>query len=151
MPKMKPHKSSRRRFAISANGKVRFKSPGGGHLMSGKSGKRKRHLRQLVNITGKKLFNYVRELGIEGKWRRANERAQLALRSEAAEGPSGASESVAGNARSGASQSPERSGASRSPDNRRSGASQSPTAERSGASHYEGKGSARKEKPDAKN
>ena len=79
MPKMKPHKSSKRRFAISSNGKIRFKRPGGGHLMSGKPGKRKRHLRHMVNITGLKLFNYVRELGIEGKWRRANVRAQTAL------------------------------------------------------------------------
>lgn len=85
MPKMKPHKSSRRRFAVSANGKIRFKRPGGGHLMSGKSGKRKRHLRAMVNITGKPLFNYVRELGIEAKWRRANERAQNALREGAGE------------------------------------------------------------------
>jgi large subunit ribosomal protein L35 len=75
MPKMKPHKSSQRRLTVSANGKIRFKRPGGGHLMSGKSGRRCQRLRKLVNVNGKLHFNYVREMGVEAKWRRAHARA----------------------------------------------------------------------------
>lgn len=46
MPKMKTHKGLKKRFKITAKGKVKFKRPNTGHLMSGKSGNRRRKLRQ---------------------------------------------------------------------------------------------------------
>ena len=52
MPKMKTHKGSKRRFKLSASGKVRYKRSFAGHLMSGKSGKRVRAARKPSFITG---------------------------------------------------------------------------------------------------
>ncbi len=53
MPKMKTHKGLKKRVKITASGKVRFNKSFAGHLMSGKSGKRKRGLRKPAFITGK--------------------------------------------------------------------------------------------------
>jgi large subunit ribosomal protein L35 len=46
MPKLKTHKGMKKRFKISAGGKVRHKRCGSSHLMSHKSGKRVRRLRK---------------------------------------------------------------------------------------------------------
>jgi len=46
MPKMKTHKGMKKRFKISANGKVSHKRCGSSHLMSHKSGKQVRRLRK---------------------------------------------------------------------------------------------------------
>ncbi|MFO0890762.1 MAG: 50S ribosomal protein L35 [Isosphaeraceae bacterium] len=46
MPKMKTHKGMKKRFKVSANGKVSHKRCGSSHLMSHKSGKRVRRLRK---------------------------------------------------------------------------------------------------------
>lgn len=46
MPKMKTHKGLLKRVRISSKGKVRHRHPNTGHLMSGKSGNRRRGLRQ---------------------------------------------------------------------------------------------------------
>jgi large subunit ribosomal protein L35 len=46
MPKMKTHKGMKKRFKISATGKVSHKRCGSSHLMSHKSGKRVRRLRK---------------------------------------------------------------------------------------------------------
>ena len=45
MPKMKTHKASRKRFRVSATGKLNRSSAGKKHLNSHKTGKRKRQLR----------------------------------------------------------------------------------------------------------
>ncbi len=45
MPKMKSHRSSRKRFRVTATGKLRRHQAGKRHLLSHKSGSRKRHLR----------------------------------------------------------------------------------------------------------
>jgi len=45
MPKMKTHKGIKKRVRVSARGKIKYKRSNAGHLMSGKSGKRKRHMR----------------------------------------------------------------------------------------------------------
>lgn len=58
MPKQKTHKGSKKRFKITATGKVRFRKSFAGHLMSGKSGNRKRQLRKpsfIVGITAAKI------------------------------------------------------------------------------------------------
>lgn len=65
MPKMKTHKGSKKRFRVSANGKLKRKRPGKRHLLSGKTGKRKRHLRSTVTDTGKIAKKYVKMMGGE--------------------------------------------------------------------------------------
>jgi large subunit ribosomal protein L35 len=51
MLKMKTHKGMKKRFKISANGKVRHKRCGSSHLMSHKSGKQVRRLRKKSTLT----------------------------------------------------------------------------------------------------
>jgi large subunit ribosomal protein L35 len=46
MPKLKTHKGMKKRFKVSANGKVSHKRCGSSHLMSHKSGKQVRRLRK---------------------------------------------------------------------------------------------------------
>ncbi len=46
MPKLKTHKGMKKRFKVSATGKVLHKRCGSSHLMSHKSGKRVRRLRK---------------------------------------------------------------------------------------------------------
>ncbi len=46
MPKLKTHKGMKKRFKISANGKVQHKRCGSSHLMSHKNGKQVRRLRR---------------------------------------------------------------------------------------------------------
>ncbi len=52
MPKNKTHKGVAKRFKLTAKGKVKFKKSFAGHLMSGKSGNRKRHLRKPAFLSG---------------------------------------------------------------------------------------------------
>jgi len=46
MPKLKTHKGIKKRFKVSANGKVSHKRCGSSHLMSHKNGKQVRRLRK---------------------------------------------------------------------------------------------------------
>ncbi len=46
--KFKTHKGLAKRVRVSANGKVKRKASFGGHLMSGKSGKRGRRVSRMV-------------------------------------------------------------------------------------------------------
>mgnify|MGYP001129884224 CR=1 FL=1 len=48
MPKLKTHKGMKKRFKVSATGKVSHKKCGSSHLMSHKSGKKVRSLRKKV-------------------------------------------------------------------------------------------------------
>jgi large subunit ribosomal protein L35 len=50
MPKLKTHKGMKKRFKVSANGKVQHKRCGSSHLMSHKSGKRVRRLRKTSTL-----------------------------------------------------------------------------------------------------
>lgn len=50
MPKLKTHKGMKKRFKVSANGKVTHKKCGSSHLMSHKSGKQVRRLRRKVTL-----------------------------------------------------------------------------------------------------
>lgn len=45
MPKQKTKKSAAKRFKLTATGKVKYRHAGSGHLLTGKTTKRKRHLR----------------------------------------------------------------------------------------------------------
>jgi large subunit ribosomal protein L35 len=51
MPKLKTHKGSKKRFKVSATGKVSHKRCGSSHLMSHKSGKQVRRLRKKSTLT----------------------------------------------------------------------------------------------------
>ena len=46
MPKMKTHKGTKKRFRLTANGKVKHRSAGTSHLATRMSQKRKRNLRR---------------------------------------------------------------------------------------------------------
>ena len=46
MPKQKTHKGMKKRFKITASGKVKHRKAFRGHILSKKSSSRKRHLRQ---------------------------------------------------------------------------------------------------------
>ncbi len=46
MPKQKTHKGLKKRVKVTGRGKVRRHKAGKGHLLSSKTGKRRRHLRQ---------------------------------------------------------------------------------------------------------
>lgn len=46
MPKLKTHKGMKKRFKLTASGKVKYKSVNRGHKLSHKTSKRKRRLRQ---------------------------------------------------------------------------------------------------------
>src|SRR5271156_3609809 len=50
MPKLKTHKGLKKRFKVSANGKVSHKRCGSSHLMSHKNGKQVRRLRKKTNL-----------------------------------------------------------------------------------------------------
>ena len=51
MPKLKTHKGTKKRFKVSATGKVSHKRCGSSHLMSHKSGKQVRRLRKKSQLT----------------------------------------------------------------------------------------------------
>jgi large subunit ribosomal protein L35 len=63
MPKMKTHKASKKRFRVTANGKLKRSQAGKKHLNSHKTGKRKRQLRRPVVETGRVASTYVKMLG----------------------------------------------------------------------------------------
>ncbi|HZT81980.1 MAG TPA: 50S ribosomal protein L35 [Gemmataceae bacterium] len=65
MPKMKTHKGSKKRFRITASGKLKRRQAGKKHLLGHKSGKRKAHLRDAVIQTNKQAKTYIRVLGGE--------------------------------------------------------------------------------------
>ena len=52
MPKQKTHKGMKRRFKVTASGKARHRSAFRGHLLSAKSSKRKRNLRNSGIVEG---------------------------------------------------------------------------------------------------
>ena len=51
MPKMKSHSATKKRFKITASGKVVYKKCGRGHLLSTKNSKRLRNLRRQGVLT----------------------------------------------------------------------------------------------------
>jgi len=51
MPKMKTHSSAKKRFKRTANGKFKFAHTFKRHLLTGRSTKRKRHLRSPAYVS----------------------------------------------------------------------------------------------------
>ena len=63
MPKMKTHKASKKRFRVTATGKLKRAQAGKKHLLSHKTGKRKRQLREVVIDTNKLSKKYIGVMG----------------------------------------------------------------------------------------
>jgi large subunit ribosomal protein L35 len=63
MPKMKSHRASRKRFRVTASGKLKRASAGKRHLNSHKSTGRKRNLRGTHVDAGKIASKYVEFMG----------------------------------------------------------------------------------------
>ena len=63
MPKMKTHKGSKKRFRVTASGKLKRRQAGKKHLLSHKTGKRKRHLRETVIESQKRIKKYIILMG----------------------------------------------------------------------------------------
>ena len=61
MPKQKTHKGTKKRFKVSAGGKVKYRKTGRGHLLSHKSGNKKRKLRK-PGILGEVDARRIRDL-----------------------------------------------------------------------------------------
>jgi large subunit ribosomal protein L35 len=69
MPKCKPHKGLKKRVRVTARGKVLREMSFGGHLMSGKSGRRRQRLRRRVPLRGKFARKALEALGLEARAR----------------------------------------------------------------------------------
>jgi len=63
MPKIKPHKGLKKRVKVTATGKVVRRRAGKGHLMSAKSGKRRRKLGRTTAVAKADIKNVRRLLG----------------------------------------------------------------------------------------
>lgn len=63
MPKQKTHKGAKKRFRVSANGKLLRKQAGKRHLNSHKSGKRKQGLSATIVETDKVAKKIIRAIG----------------------------------------------------------------------------------------
>lgn len=63
MPKLKTHKGLKKRVKITKYGKIKKKKGFAGHLMSEKSGKRRRHLRKKNLVSHSFSKRFKRALG----------------------------------------------------------------------------------------
>lgn len=57
MPKQKTHSGAKKRFSLTATGKVKFARPNKGHFLTTKNKSRKRKLRKGSYIAGKNTDN----------------------------------------------------------------------------------------------
>jgi large subunit ribosomal protein L35 len=62
MPKQKTHKGTKKRFRLTATGKVKFRQPGTSHLATGMSKKRRRNLRGTTTLHDSMVANITRAL-----------------------------------------------------------------------------------------
>ena len=60
MPKLKTHKGIRKRMRVTRKGKVLRSKANAGHLMSGKSGQRRRRLRRKTHVHPTQVKTYIR-------------------------------------------------------------------------------------------
>jgi len=91
MPKLKTHKGIKKRFKVSANGKVSHKRCGSSHLMSHKNGKQVRRLRKKsvlkISAEAHRLRRAVHErVGCQPDAIEAGKQAYLAAAGREAEG-----------------------------------------------------------------
>ncbi len=62
MPKLKSHKASLKRIKVTATGKVLVYPTGGRHMMSGKSSKKRRHIRRARPLKGMDRMHTMKAL-----------------------------------------------------------------------------------------
>ncbi|HMG01394.1 MAG TPA: 50S ribosomal protein L35 [Gemmatimonadaceae bacterium] len=62
MPKMKSHKGARKRFKITGSGKVKRMRAFKSHILTKKSSKRKRRLRQATTLTVRGEIKNIKRL-----------------------------------------------------------------------------------------
>ncbi len=67
MPKMKTHSGAKKRFKVSANGKVRGRHAFSSHILEKKSPKRKRGFRKPAPISAHDTPRVKRMLGVGSK------------------------------------------------------------------------------------
>ena len=65
MPKIKTHKGLKKRVRVTGTGKIKRRKAFSGHLMSGKSGKRRRSLRQSKGLPAAVEKSYKVMLGAD--------------------------------------------------------------------------------------
>ncbi len=64
MPKQKTRKAVIARFKLTGTGKLKRQRPGKRHILTKKTSKRKRHLRQSALVDGGQVKMYKRLMGI---------------------------------------------------------------------------------------
>lgn len=62
MPKQKTHKGTKKRFRLTAKGKVKYRQPGTSHLATGISKKRRRNLRGTTTLSDANVTSITRAL-----------------------------------------------------------------------------------------
>jgi large subunit ribosomal protein L35 len=62
MPKQKTHKGTKKRFRLTAKGKVKLRRPGTSHLATGISKKRRRNLRGTTTLAEASVNKIVKAL-----------------------------------------------------------------------------------------
>jgi large subunit ribosomal protein L35 len=65
MPKQKTHKASKKRFRVTARGKVKHRHSGTSHLNTRLSKKRRRNLRGTTVVAGVEAARLIRQLAGE--------------------------------------------------------------------------------------
>jgi len=63
VPKLKTHKGSKKRFKVTATGKLKRRQAGKKHLNGNKASKRKRQLRAALTQDNKISKTYIRMIG----------------------------------------------------------------------------------------
>ncbi|WP_041016861.1 50S ribosomal protein L35 [Criblamydia sequanensis] len=64
MPKMKTRKAVAARFRVTGTGKLKRQRPGKRHILTKKTSKRKRQLRQPALVSEAQLKTYKRAMGV---------------------------------------------------------------------------------------
>jgi len=64
MPKQKTHKGLIKRLKVTATGKIKYRRPGGSHLMSSKSAKRRRRIGSQAIMRGAAAKTVKTKLGM---------------------------------------------------------------------------------------
>ena len=64
MPKMKTHKAIQSRFKVSSKGKLIRRKKGRRHLLSKKTGNKKRHLKKPTIVVGSIAKKYAKLMGV---------------------------------------------------------------------------------------
>ena len=64
MPKQKTHKGLVKRLKVTAAGKIKYRRPGGSHLMSGKNAKRRRRIKSPAIMSGAAAKTVKAKLGM---------------------------------------------------------------------------------------